>query len=637
MNPSLRRTFWYPHIPFVLLLILATGVRFYQLSERPWDSDELGALFRAENAQNFEDHLNDGVAIDGHPALVQTFLWTNAQTWKLSPLDLKYLWAIIGLISIVIFYSFFWSRFGRRSAFFIAASLSLLWWPVSLGIWVRPYTIAFFWMSILSLSSEQRYRQKNNSNLWVVLMAISLALLAYTHYMSALTGVLFLLSEWTQRKTNLRVLTVVAILSSLLYVPHLGLFFTQLEEGGLSWLGKPQIDFLIEHIYYTFNESNLINLWLFIMVFVGLFFLRKRGFSKNLKMKAFSGIGIWLGIGIISFAYSHFQKPVLQHNALFFALPFLLGSISVLLHKIPRRVFRFFNFIWIVILFFSLGTEKGYFASAFQDRYASPLKAISEYQKENPGKCKVILDGPVDVLRFHLNKNPIKDVHLLQNSNVDFFQYLDSLLTLDSQPMNWIIALNAGSDINIQTYFWSHLKFTPLAEGNNLRNFVTGAEYFAGFPSDSTFLDAQKSLSKKISTENPVFIDFAELEKNLGIIEANDILVVSAKDGFQCSEVFRKYDLVSAIFQEGFNRALNQIDYRFTSNTNCINIQNEWLHHPIKLADILNWDKKSRLRIFYEYRGSDKGYTRDSVEVKIRKITGNPNLYGLETHQTIGK
>lgn len=636
MNSKLRRTFWYPHLPFVLVLILAIGVRFYHLSDRPWDSDELGALFRAENAQNFTDHLNTGVAVDGHPALVQTFLWTNTQTWKLSPFHLKTLWSIIGLISIVIFYMFFWSRFGRRSAFFIAASLSLLCWPVSIGIWVRPYTIALFWMSVLSLSSEQRFKQKNSSNLWVVLMAISLALLAYTHYMSALTGVLFLFSEWVQRKINLRVLAIIAILTSLLYVPHLGLFFTQLQEGGLSWLAKPQINFLIEHVHYVFNESNLVLLYLLIMVLVGSFFLKNRGFSKNLKMKALSGLGIWLGVGIISFAYSHFQKPVLQHNALYFALPFLLASISILFHKIPRSLLRFFNFLWIGILFFSLSTEKGHFTSAFEERYYSPIKAISGYQKNNPGKYAVILDGPIDVLRFHLKEYPLDEVHLLQESKVDFFQYLDSLFSLNTKPRNWIIALHSGSDINIQTYLWSHLKLIPLGERKNLRSFITGGEYFAAIPSDTTFLDAQKSLDKRIPYEDPIFIDFADLEKKLGKIQANDILVVSVKDGFECNEVFRKYDLVSAIFQEGFNRALNQIDYRFTSNTCCINVQNEWLHHPIKLADIPNWDKKSRLRLSYEYRGSDTLARRDSLEVKIRKITGNPNLYVRETHQTIG-
>ena len=124
MTPKLHRTRWYRHIPFLLVLILAIGVRFINIEERPWDSDELGALFRAENAQNFDSHLNQGVAVDGHPALVQTFLWTNAQSWHLSPTQLKCLWATLDLAAICFFYLFFWSRLGRRSAFFVAVSLS---------------------------------------------------------------------------------------------------------------------------------------------------------------------------------------------------------------------------------------------------------------------------------------------------------------------------------------------------------------------------------------------------------------------------------------------------------------------------------------------------------------------------------
>jgi hypothetical protein len=42
------------HGPFILALILAIIFRFSFLSERPFDSDELGAIFRAENAANLQ-------------------------------------------------------------------------------------------------------------------------------------------------------------------------------------------------------------------------------------------------------------------------------------------------------------------------------------------------------------------------------------------------------------------------------------------------------------------------------------------------------------------------------------------------------------------------------------------------------
>lgn len=69
---NLLKKHWF----FILLIFIAAAVRFYDLSAVPMDSDELGALFRAEKTQSsFWAHITQGVAIDGHPAGVQTIIW----------------------------------------------------------------------------------------------------------------------------------------------------------------------------------------------------------------------------------------------------------------------------------------------------------------------------------------------------------------------------------------------------------------------------------------------------------------------------------------------------------------------------------------------------------------------------------
>lgn len=637
MTPALRRTFWYRHIPFFFVLILAIAVRFIGLQDRPWDSDELGALFRAEHAQRFDDHIQLGVRIDGHPALVQTFLWINVQIACFNPVQLKIIWSIASVLGISFFYAFFWTRMGRKTAFFVFSSLALLWWPVSLGIWVRPYSIAFLWLGLLAFSSERCSRQKGKKTLWLVLMALSLALLAYTHYMAALTGVLFLVSElWTRRLTP-RLFWIIGAGAFALYVPHLGIFFSQLKEGGLSWLGPPQNDFLFDHIYYVLNQSRLVALWFMLFLVTGIVFSYTRGLSHNLIRKSLALGGIWVLVFIISFIYSRVQKPVLQHNALFFALPFLLGGISVLIQKMPLTVLRFFNFLWVALLFFSLSKEKGYFTTAFEDRYASPIKAISRMEAQNNRADLTLLDGPTDVLNFHLGLHPINPVWLLENLDNNKITQLNSLFRIsDSSRIFWI-GLHAGSDVNLQTYFWSRLQIIPLTDPKVKRHFITGGEYFAAKVSDSSFLESHKFITKMLPMNEGLFIDFKEIEAQLGAIEKNDIFMISVEDGFTCNEVFREFDLVTAIFQEGFNRALNQIDYRFTPNTNSQNQFKDWLHHPVKLADIPNWDTKSRLRVSYEYRGTeDVKFQHAPIPMRIRKIKGNPHLYSRRNVQTFG-
>ena len=138
------------HSPFFLALIIAVIFRFTFLSDRPFDSDELGAIFRAENAETFSDHIDHGVRIDGHPALVQTFLWVNQKSGMIRTQNLKFLWTLISLLSIVFYYIYFTRRLGFKPAFFIASSLLFLYWPSMMGQWVRPYTMGFLWLSIFS-------------------------------------------------------------------------------------------------------------------------------------------------------------------------------------------------------------------------------------------------------------------------------------------------------------------------------------------------------------------------------------------------------------------------------------------------------------------------------------------------------
>ena len=138
------------HSPFFLALIIAVIFRFTFLSDRPFDSDELGAIFRAENAETFSDHIDHGVRIDGHPALVQTFLWVNQKSGMIRTQNLKFLWTLISLLSIVFYYIYFTRRLGFKPAFFIASSLLFLYWPYMMGQWVRPYTIGFLLLSIFS-------------------------------------------------------------------------------------------------------------------------------------------------------------------------------------------------------------------------------------------------------------------------------------------------------------------------------------------------------------------------------------------------------------------------------------------------------------------------------------------------------
>lgn len=636
MTPRIRNHRFYAHLPFLMLLLLGCLVRFYGIKDRAWDSDELGALFRAQEAADFATHVINGVSIDGHPALVQTFLWYNEQVWRSSPLQLKILWGILSIVSICLFYGFFWMRFGRKVALFTSSFLLLLWWPVSVSIWVRPYTIAFLWLGVLVFSSAKISRSHTLKHLWLLILGSSLALIAYSHYMAALTAVLFLLGELYLKKLQIKQFLLIAIIASVLFIPHTELFFKQLSEGGLSWLSKPDISFITQHVYFVFNESNLLIIAALFTVVLMIFWFRLKPINNQWLKHAGVNMGIWVGVFTISFVYSVLRKPVLQHNALYFSLPFLIGGFGIFIQRIPSLLIRFVQVVWIGLLIFSISAEKRYYGLGKMDRYAYPIQKLHGINTNET----VLLDGPQDVLSFHEKSYPLNSKYFLNNqTNPMWFDsfYHKNVKRSDS----FWVAFHAGSDMSLQTYFWSHFNFKPNTDRYK-REFYTGGELFRAYIDSITFLEGLSNYSIELASDTFVIIDFKELSARLGTINSTDYLVVSILDPSNCNEVFHRYDLVTALLQEGFNKALHQIDYRFTPNNSFLNTQHInngsiWLHHPIKLADIPHWDAQTKLRISYESRGSNKSSSnKDSkFTIAIRKVTGNPQLYTLRTLQSI--
>ena len=56
------------------VLVLAAVLRLYHLTQIPFANDELSALYRLQ-FPSFKTLITQGVMPDGHPALVQVFLY----------------------------------------------------------------------------------------------------------------------------------------------------------------------------------------------------------------------------------------------------------------------------------------------------------------------------------------------------------------------------------------------------------------------------------------------------------------------------------------------------------------------------------------------------------------------------------
>jgi len=612
------------HSPFFLALIIAVIFRFTFLSDRPFDSDELGAIFRAENAETFSDHIDHGVRIDGHPALVQTFLWVNQKSGMIRTQNLKFLWTLISLLSIVFYYIYFTRRLGFKPAFFIASSLLFLYWPSMMGQWVRPYTVGFLWLSIFSYSLTIRRERA----LKILLASIGLAMAAYSHYFAGLTGFFILSLDTKMHKTSYQEVLLILGGSFLLFSPHLGVFFDQLKIGGLTWLSAPDVSFIGNHFFHIFNESRLIILELVLALTVQiLWILWKKKPLKPYQNSIFI-FGVWAFVFIIGFSYSKLSKPVLHDNVMYFALPFFIGSIANFFRFAPPYIMRLWAVIWVSSLCYSGIIEKGFYSTALIDKYHFPIETIAQNPPtKNTG---IIIDGPPDVFQYHLKEKPFT-VTLLQEQ-LYTSRFIDSITRFSSDTN--IFVLNSGTDMSIITALYTRLHLIPKQTRSPVRTFYQGGELFMAKNEGKSFWESQRHMTLTLSSEEPRFIEFKSIIKELGPIDRNDLLFISIIDSSLTEPKHETRHLVSALFQKGFNQALQQIDYRYTSNDQNLKIDSQILHHALKLSDIKYWDPKSLLRISYEYRGNDTPMSK-TYSCIITKIEGNPHLYGYPTIQTL--
>ncbi len=313
-----------------LVFTLLTGVvlRFYHLGITSLSNDELSALTRTRFS-GFHELIEKGVAVDGHPALVQVFLFYWIKIFGDGVFSIRFPFAIAGITSIFFIYLLGKKWFSKTTGLFAAAAMSTFQFPLLYSQTARPYIIgmmfvlmaAYFWSLLLFENSETADRKKRNQLLIAFIFSMSGCM--YTHYFSFLqagiigfTG-LFLLKSKTWKEYLAAVIIVL-----LSFLPHLSLFFKQFAYGGVGiWLPKPDETFFKRFIEYCFNDSRLL-----LYTCAGVCAMSVIFFFKNFKLKKIYLLCVlWFLLPFfIGYYYSVKFNPVLQYSTLLFGFPFLL-------------------------------------------------------------------------------------------------------------------------------------------------------------------------------------------------------------------------------------------------------------------------------------------------------------------------
>lgn len=344
----------------ILVVVLAAGLRFMDLFSLPLTNDETSALMRL-NANSVSELLGTVVWNDGHPMLVQVFLWYWTKWFGTAVWVVKLPFLLCGLGSVVLMIQI-GKRLGAAWAGLLAAAmLATLQFPLMYSEIARPYAPglllslwAFYvwlrWIEVCTVEVAGIHQWAKP----LIFLSIAGYLGASNHYFNALILALLFVSGLLilPRKRWIRYLWP-WMLGVALYLHQMGIFLHHLQVGSPGWLKVPTIHTLFKHFMYCLGYSLWpIHLWL-LGVLLGELIQRRKikwlGFDETLagsqviptgSIDKRSDLGdrqhkrainrvIWLlylGPLAIAFFYSVFRAPVFQDSVLLFSFGFgLLG------------------------------------------------------------------------------------------------------------------------------------------------------------------------------------------------------------------------------------------------------------------------------------------------------------------------
>lgn len=394
----------------LLVVVVAAVLRFGWMMSIPLTNDETSALMRLR-VSGLGELINGVVWNDGHPMLIQVFLWYWTKWFGTSVWVVKLPFLLCGFGSVVVMIHI-GMRLGRPWAGLLSAGmLATLQFPLMYSEIARPYAPGlllclwsfYLWLRWVGLCGGDSSR--------VGLLAGSMGLLALSGYLGAsnhyfnvlFLGLLFLVGlGWVPRRYWLRYLWPWALMVAL-YGHQMGIFFHHLLVGSPGWLSVPTVETLGKHVLYSVGYSVWIwALWL--LVGLVILVLRMRGPREAEETDAALGcvpfdvrgfvtvLFLYLMPLLIAFFYSVYRAPVFQDSVLLFSFPFGLLLVFWWLDSV-RFPYRLKVAMFVVTLglnVYTLAVDRRHFALFGNQSYDG---AVRTFQRWGLGDGSVTAGG----------------------------------------------------------------------------------------------------------------------------------------------------------------------------------------------------------------------------------------------------
>ena len=641
------------NILLICILIIAFILRAYRLSSIPFMHDEFSALLRTQY-NSFNELIEKGVMIDGHPPLIQVFLFYWVKIFGFSEAWLKLPFIVSGVVAVYLAYKIATDWFGKTPAVAIASLLAYLQYPIFYSQIIRPYSsglflillFVYFWNKVIFYSDKKRYFN-------LIGFVISGSLCTYNHHFTLLqVAIIVITGIFYVKRKDLFFYLGAGVAIFLLYLPNISIFKAQLEMKGIGgWLGKPENDFILEYLYYIVNYSLITAVSVF-LIFVAGFFIKPFFIIQRKSL-------IWVSLAwfvipfLTGFFYSKYINAVLQYSVLIFAFPFLLFGIF---GWMKSNNFKFRIITAIILAFVCISTlifERKHYKIFYNSPYEQIVKeAVFESDSLISNNCLVVFSMAIHdtantsskIFNYYADKyKKINVINIYDADKPEDFKPLQKMLT--NYKGNYIYyGYLAGASCEayplIQHYFPYICKTMNYYGGNavifskkttssgndyiyNSENSFEGkvsnwSDYNVAFLIDSITSNGKFSYRfDSLSEWGPCFSDtlLQIANKSVNYIDISvDVMPLGN---------FTNAQLVSSIEQDKLNLLWSSSQFK-----NFLMISGKWntVVHSIKLPDI-NLKNTNPLLNVYIWNCEKQNFLIDNFKVRVRK--GNPILYWI--------
>lgn len=345
----------------LLIMLLASFLRFYSLGDFSYSNDEMSALVRCD-FDNFSDLIQYGVQEnDMHPAGVQVFLYCWSSLVGTGELLIRLPFILAGILSVFVVFKLGEHWFNRNTGLVSAAIFCCLEYTILYAQVARPYSLGILFTLLTAYAFTKIFFSKFHKPKYYVAFIIFASFTMYTHYYAMLTtGLICLTGLFFLNKYNYKPYLLSGIVILALYIPHFSIFQAQFSRGGLGrWLGEPKSTWLLEFLYSTFNSSIIV-----IFVIISLMIV---GFFSNINkpnINKFTIIGLlWFFLSFLAgYLYSKAENPILQPSVLTFSFAFLIIPISAIIAQSEFKRTGIFTGIILITLTSSTLFENDFYS-----------------------------------------------------------------------------------------------------------------------------------------------------------------------------------------------------------------------------------------------------------------------------------